>query len=161
MQQRIKTVVMSKPDMRHSSLLSAMLSLCPFSCSLPIPRQGAGSCNALLEISSWQISDMVVTDDPHLTLTGSSIQFRAQDINPGLEFETYCRWSSPAVTGPRCQETQGWHPCEDGRVRFLYQASDQDRPNNLQIRRSYLDDWFVALGNLWTVSVHISHINMS
>jgi hypothetical protein len=152
MQQLIETMSVSKPNARHSSLLSAILSLCAFSYSFPIPEQGAGSCNALLEISPWQISDIVIVGDPHLALTGSSIQFRAKDNNHGLEFETYCRWSSPAITSPRCQETQGWHPCEDRSVRFLYQPSNLDRPNNLQIRRSYLDDWYVARETLWTES---------
>jgi len=56
----------------------------------------------------------------------------------------------PEGTGSRPEQAQGWHPCEDNRVRFLYRSEDSDWPENiektgnLQIRRSYLDDWYVA-----------------
>jgi hypothetical protein len=156
-QHHIRIVPKSRLIMLYSPFLSTILSLCSFSCSLPIRQWGAGSCNALLEISPWQISDIVVRGDLLPGPTGSSIQFRAQDINPGLEFETYCRWSSPVVTGPRCQETRSWHPCENERVRFLYQRSNLDRPDNLQIRRSYFDDWYVTRNGLMDdVNVYIS-----
>lgn len=102
--------------------------------ALPTP-QGQEPCNALIETLPWQISNVVVLNNLPTAPTGSSIHFHISDKNPGLEFETDCGVSMPQGTGARPEEAQGWHSCDDVQVRFLYQ------PGNLQIRRSYVDDW--------------------
>jgi len=125
-------------------MLRVMLSLCSLSHTLLASQPEMGSCNALMEIIPWQISDVVVLDALPTTPVHHSIHFRVRDINPGLEFDTYCRWPLPVVIGSRPEEAQSWHQCEDGRVGFLYQPSSLHRAGNLQIRRSYLDDWYVV-----------------
>lgn len=105
-----------------------------FALALPTP-QGQEPCKALIETSPWQISNIVVFNNLPTAPTGSSIHFHVSDKNPGLEFEIECGVSLPQGTGARPEEAQGWHPCDNDQVRFLYQ------PGNLQIRRSYIDDW--------------------
>lgn len=100
----------------------------------PTP-QTSQPCNALIEETPWHISDINVFNAAAASPSGSSVSFNVADTNPGLEFETICGISMPAGTGARPEEAGGWHPCTNGRVAFLY------TPGNLQVKRSYLDDW--------------------
>lgn len=119
------------------SFLAAGLSFLSLGNALPVSQQAGEPCNALIETSPWHISDITVFNALPTAPRGSYIQFHILDTNPGLEIKTSCGVSMPVGTGSRPEEAAGWHPCEDGRVRFLYQ------PGNLQVRRSYLDDWCV------------------
>lgn len=121
--------------MHTFNFLAAGLSIFSLGQALPVSQQAKEACNALIETSPWHISDIVVFNALPTAPRGSYIHFHILDTNPGLEIETSCGVSMPVNTGSRPEEATGWHPCEDGRVRFLYQ------PGTLQIRRSYLDDW--------------------
>lgn len=121
--------------MLSSTYLGSALSLALLAHALPISQPRQEPCKALIETAPWHITDMVVVNALPNAPTGSAIHFHVTDTNPGLEFDTSCGVSMPVGTGSRPEEAQGWHPCDDGRARFLYQ------PGSLQIRRSYLDDW--------------------
>jgi hypothetical protein len=115
--------------------LGTGLSLFSFSASLPSSQPRHEYCNALIEASPWHVSSIVVYNADPTAPVGSSIHFQVSDTNPGLEFDTSCGVSMPVHTGSKPEDAQGWHPCEDGRVRFLYQLS------SIQLSRSYDDDW--------------------
>lgn len=115
--------------------LSTGLSLLSLSKALPSSQPRQAPCNALIETSPWHVSGIIVYDAEPTAPVGSYIQFHVIDTNPGLEFDTMCGIAMPAGTGWRPEMAQGWHPCQDGRVRFLYQLG------TLQLSRSYDDDW--------------------
>jgi hypothetical protein len=115
--------------------LGAGLSLIVLSDGLPSSQPRKEHCNALIETSPWHVSSIVVYNADLAAPVGSSIQFHVSDTNPGLEFDTFCGVSMPAHTGSKPEDAQGWHPCDDGRVRFSYQLG------SLQLSRSYDDDW--------------------
>lgn len=98
-------------------------------------------CNALIETSPWRISDFLVRNALPTASTGSSIHFHITDTNKGLEFQTSCGGTMPVGTDLAPDKAYGWQQCEDERVSFLYQQS------NIQIRRSYVDDWYVSTFN--------------
>ena len=123
--------------------MSTILSLSTLSFTLPTSPPQDGPCNALIETSPWHVTSFVVLNALPAAPTGSSIHFHVSDTNPGLEFETSCGLTMPQGTGTRPEEAQGWHACDDDRVRFLYQANHDGVPGNLQLRRSYVDDWYV------------------
>jgi hypothetical protein len=132
-----------KPNMNSFTILSTILSLSTLSYTLPTSQPRDGPCNALIETSPWHVSNFIVLNALPTAPTGSSIHFHVHDTNPGLEFETVCGLAMPQGTGTRPEEATGWHPCDDDRVRFLYQAGHDDVQGNLQLRRSYVDDWYV------------------
>jgi hypothetical protein len=117
--------------------LGTGLSLVVLSNSLPTSQPRKEHCNALIETSPWHVSDIVVYKADSTASVGSSIHFHVSDTNLGLEFDTSCGVSMPTHTGSKPEDAQGWHPCEDGRVRFFYQLG------SLQLSRSYYDDWLV------------------
>lgn len=138
--------------MNHSGLLSIALAfICFYMVSALEPLQfpmtpvsrslqdGKGDCDALIEVSPWHVSSVVVRNTPATAETGSSIHFHISDTNPGLEFETCCWNVMPSRSSTNPADVHGWFPCEDKRVRFLY------RLGHLQIRRSYIDDWYIIL----------------
>ena len=129
--------------MHSLTVLSTILSLSTLSCTLPTSQPRDGPCNALIETSPWHVSSFVILSALPTAPTGSTIHFHVSDTNPGLELETSCGLTMPRGTGTRPEEAKGWHPCEDDRVRFLYQAGHDVVPGNLQLRRSYVDDWYV------------------
>lgn len=118
--------------------LSTGLPLLSLSHALPASKPRQEPCNALIETSPWHVSGMIIYNAESTAPVGSYIQFHVSDTNSGLEFDTSCGISMPVGTGSKPEDAQGWHPCEDGRVGFLYQ------PGTLQLRRSYVDDWFVV-----------------
>ena len=132
-----------KPNMHSLTVLSTILSLSTLSYTLPTSQPRDGPCNALIETSPWHVSSFVILSALPTAPTGSTIHFHVSDTNPGLELETSCGLTMPRGTGTRPEEAKGWHPCEDDRVRFLYQAGHDVVPGNLQLRRSYVDDWYV------------------
>ena len=119
--------------MHFSSSLGVALMSFAFSHGLPTFRTNEQPCDALVETSPWYVSDIIVRNSPSTASTGFSIQFRISDENPGLELNTFCTDGLPA-------QTSGWQSCEDKQMRFRYNLG------NLLIRRSYLDDWYVVLG---------------
>lgn len=92
-------------------------------------------CAALIETSPWYVSDMLVWKTLPNASISSLIHFHLSDVNFGLALETSCGGAIPVEIGSRPGQAQGWIPCEDTRVRFLY------RTGNLQVQRSYLDEW--------------------
>lgn len=130
--------------MRSLAALSTILSLSTLSYTLPTSQPRDGPCNALIETSPWHVSNFVILNALPTAPTGSSIHFRVSDTNHGLELKTSCGLNMPVGTGTRPEEAQGWHPCEDDRMRFLYQAGNAQVSGNLQLRRSYLDNWYVV-----------------
>lgn len=129
--------------MHSLTVLSTILSLSPLSYTLPTSYPKDGPCNAIIETSPWHVSDFVILNVLPTAPIGSSIHFHVSDTNVGLEFETSCGLTMPPGTGTRPKEAKRWHPCEDDRVRFLYTAGHYVVPGNLQLRRSYIDDWYV------------------
>jgi hypothetical protein len=129
--------------MHSLTVMSTILSLSTLSFTLPTSPPQDGPCNALIETSPWHVTSFVVLNALPAAPTGSSIHFHVSDTNPGLEFETSCGLTMPQGTGTRPEEAQGWQACDDDRVRFLYQANHDGVPGNLQLRRSYVDDWYV------------------
>jgi hypothetical protein len=129
--------------MHSITALSTILSMGTLSYTLPTTEPRYGPCNALIETSPWHVSNLVILNSLPTAPTGSSIHFHVHDNNPGLEFETVCGLAMPPGTGTRPEEATGWHPCDDDKVRFLYQADQDGVPGNLQLRRSYVDDWYV------------------
>jgi hypothetical protein len=132
---RLKSYPLQAPTMHLLAYLSTGLSLFSLSTSLPSSQPRHQHCNALIETSPWHVSSIVVYNAEPAAPVGSSIHFQVSDTNPGLEFDTFCGVSMPAHTGSKPEDAQGWHPCEDGRVRFSYQLG------SLQLSRSYDDDW--------------------
>jgi len=137
-------------NMYSLTVLSTIFSLGTLSYTLPTSQPRDGPCNALIETSPWHVSNLVILDALPTAPTGSSIRFRVHDTNYGLEFETSCGLTMPEGTGSRTEQAQGWHPCEDDRVRFLYRSDGSklpdkvEKPGNIQIRGSYVDDWYVT-----------------
>ena len=119
--------------MQFSTSLGVALTFFAFSHGFPAFRTNEQPCDALVETSSWHVSDIIVQDSPSLALTSHSIEFRISDESRGLELDTFCTDSSP-------DQTSGWQSCEDRQMHFRY------NPGNLLIRRSYSDDWYVVLG---------------
>lgn len=115
--------------------LGAGLSFLSAASGLPISQPKQKHCDALIEYAPWHVSGIVVYNAEPAAPLGSSIEFHVRDTNPRLEFETKCQLFIPIGTGWMPGDTHRWHTCEDKRVRFLY------RPRNLQLSRSYRDDW--------------------
>lgn len=116
--------------------LGTGLSLLSASSGLPTSQPRQKHCDALIEYAPWHVSGIVVYNAEPAAPVGSSIQFHVSDNNPRLEFDTICKLSMPVGTGSKPEDTHRWHACDDKRVRFLY------RPGNLQLSRSYKDDWW-------------------
>ena len=112
--------------------MQIFIALIPLSNGLEQP------CNTLVESLPWHISWLMVRTALPSCSTGSSIQFHINDTNIGLELDTRCRGTMPVGSGLKPEDASSWVPCEDKRVRFLYQ------PEYLQIARSYIDDWHVS-----------------
>jgi hypothetical protein len=119
--------------MQFSTSLGVALTFFAFSHGFPAFRTNEQPCDALVETSSWHVSDIIVQDSPSSASTSHFIQFRISDKNPGLELDTICTDKSPA-------RISGWQSCEDRQMHFRY------NPGNLLIRRSYFDGWYVILG---------------
>ena len=102
---------------------------------LPTSQPKQKRCDTLIEYAPWHVSGIVVYNAEPAAPLGSSIEFHVRDTNPRLEFDTKCALFMSVGTGSKPEETHRWHTCEDKRVRFLY------RPGNLQLSRSYRDDW--------------------
>jgi hypothetical protein len=123
------------PKMYLLTYLGTGMTLLSLSNALPTVRPGKEHCHALIETSPWQVSSIVVYNAMPAAAFGSFICFRVRDTNPGLDFDTTCSINMPAGTGLKPDDSPGWHVCDDERVGFLYQSG------NLQLRRSYVDDW--------------------
>jgi hypothetical protein len=121
--------------MHFTTYLGVALSFLAVSSGLPTSQPQQKHCNALIETSPWLVTGMIVYNAEPTAPVGSSIQFHVSDTNPGLEFETRCNITMPVGTGAKPEDTLRWQPCDYKRVRFLYQ------PGNLQLSRSYDDDW--------------------
>lgn len=115
--------------------LGAGLSSLSVASGLPTSHSDQKRCDALIEYTPWHVSNIVVKNAEYAASNGFSIEFHVSDTNPRLEFDTVCRFPTAAGTGSKPEDTHRWHSCEDKRVRFLY------LPGNLQLGRSYRDDW--------------------
>ena len=93
-------------------------------------------CAALVEIYPWYAVDVLVWNILLPASNGSFIRFYIADVNTGLEFGTMCESTLPTSTDSTY--SLGWQLCEDEQVSFRYQR------DSIQIRRSYVDDWYVS-----------------
>jgi hypothetical protein len=98
-------------------------------------------CVALIETYPWYVSDVLVWNALPPASNGSFIYFHITDINKGLEFGTSCESTLP----PRTDSTHDWQRCEYENVSFRYQH------DSIQIRRSYVDDWYVLATNRYNL----------
>ena len=96
-------------------------------------------CVTLIERSPWHVSWLMVRNALPSSPTGSSIHFHVDDTNAGLELDTSCRGTTPVGTGLKPEDAQHWVPCEDERISFFHE------PGRLQLKRTYIDDWYVSL----------------
>jgi hypothetical protein len=121
--------------MHFTTHFAAGLSLIAVSSGLPTSQPQQKRCHALIETTPWQVTGMIVYNAGPTAPVGSSVQFHVSDTNPGLAFETICNMTMPVGTGSRPEDTHRWQSCDYKRVRFFYQ------PGNLQLSRTYNDDW--------------------
>jgi len=121
--------------MHFLTYLGGGLSFLSVSSGLPTSQPKQKRCDALIEYAPWHVSGIIVYNAEATAPVGSSIQFHVSDTNPGLEFDTMCVLSMPVGTGSKPEDTHLWQSCENKQVRFLY------RLGNLQLSRSYQDDW--------------------
>ena len=122
--------------MHFLTYLAAGLPFLSASNGFPNSQAEQKRCNALIEYAPWHVTGIIVYNAEPAAPVGSSIQFHVSDTNPGLEFDTMCKLSMPTGTGSKPEDTHRWQTCDDKRLRFLYQ------PGNLQLSRSYRDDWW-------------------
>ena len=121
--------------MHFLAYLGAGLTFLSASGGLPTSQSKQKHCDALIEYAPWHVSNIVVKNAGYAAPNGFSIEFHVSDTNPRLEFDTMCRFPTATGAASKPEDTHRWHSCEDKRVRFLYQ------PGNLQLSRSYRDDW--------------------